>query len=565
MHPDLIDRRDLSLGAQAPRAAGGARDGEALHQGADPRGVPQPDQLRPRLVRHRDRVARHYFGKTAARLTLAEAATLAALPKSPRVYDPIALSRSRARTPQYRSSTLMAQQGFITPSCGDAGAARARVDGARTRHARRRALLRRRRAAGGRSAPAYRCRAADIASTRRSIRRSSARPSTRSSRARPHVEARDGLPHPSNGDGAATSATTTSQGPSSRSIHQRGRARARRWTRLRTCRRSIARRTRCASPDRRSSRSSTRRRSRTAFRRTRSCPTRRWRFRFRTGTSTAPTTPTTKFLGPHHDARGAGPVAQPRRGAARPCASGWTHGRRARAARVGSTRPSRRTRRARSAHRSCSRSTSSPRTRRSRTAGAPSSRGSSRAIEDAAGTHRVPAAPIRAAAGARSADRVHRARHDARGRRARHGAPARYVVPPNIAVAGKTGTTNDNVDVWFVGMTPDLVAGVWLGFDRPKTITPGVAGGSLAAPIWAKMVSRYYGSRGAGAWAPPGLAHAELDRATGAWPTARRRPSGDTRNTSSRAPSHRSCRSPVAAELGTTSEPGRQVAASRAA
>ena len=98
------------------------------------------------------------------------------------------------------------------------------------------------------------------------------------------------------------------------------------------------------------------------------------------------------------------------------------------------------------------------------------------------------------------------------------GAPARRAVPANVPVAGKTGTTNDNVDVWFMGMTPDLVAGVWLGFDRPKTITPGVAGGSLAAPIWGAMMAKYYANRPmpAAAWTPPlGLVIAELDRATG--------------------------------------------------
>jgi penicillin-binding protein 2D len=98
------------------------------------------------------------------------------------------------------------------------------------------------------------------------------------------------------------------------------------------------------------------------------------------------------------------------------------------------------------------------------------------------------------------------------------GAPARRAVPANVAVAGKTGTTNDNVDVWFMGMTPDLVAGVWLGFDRPKTIAPGVAGGSLAAPIWGAMMAKYYANRPmpAEAWTPPlGLVLAELDRATG--------------------------------------------------
>ena len=62
----------------------------------------------------------------------------------------------------------------------------------------------------------------------------------------------------------------------------------------------------------------------------------------------------------------------------------------------------------------------------------------------------------------------------------------RRYLPASVPVAGKTGTTNDNSDVWFIGMTPDIVAGVWLGFDTPKTITPGAAGGSLAAPIWGR-------------------------------------------------------------------------------
>ncbi|HEY3258219.1 MAG TPA: PBP1A family penicillin-binding protein [Gemmatimonadaceae bacterium] len=94
----------------------------------------------------------------------------------------------------------------------------------------------------------------------------------------------------------------------------------------------------------------------------------------------------------------------------------------------------------------------------------------------------------------------------------------RRYLPASIPVAGKTGTTNDNTDVWFIGLTPDLVAGVWLGFDKPKTITPGAAGGSLAAPIWGKMMSRYYAITGppAGSWTPPiGVIPGELDRTTG--------------------------------------------------
>lgn len=94
--------------------------------------------------------------------------------------------------------------------------------------------------------------------------------------------------------------------------------------------------------------------------------------------------------------------------------------------------------------------------------------------------------------------------------------PIRRFVPYDIPVAGKTGTTDDNTDVWFVGMTPDLVAGVWLGFDRPTPIASSAAGGSLAAPVWGKMVARYYGSgRRPGDWTPPtGVISGEFDRLT---------------------------------------------------
>jgi len=70
--------------------------------------------------------------------------------------------------------------------------------------------------------------------------------------------------------------------------------------------------------------------------------------------------------------------------------------------------------------------------------------------------------------------------------------------------------------VWFIGMTPDLVAGVWLGFDRPRSITAGVTGGGFAAPIWGEMVGRYYLGRETTQWtAPGGIISAELDRETG--------------------------------------------------
>jgi penicillin-binding protein 1A len=91
----------------------------------------------------------------------------------------------------------------------------------------------------------------------------------------------------------------------------------------------------------------------------------------------------------------------------------------------------------------------------------------------------------------------------------------RRYVPATTPVAGKTGTTDDNTDVWFIGATTDLVAGVWLGFDRPRPIMAGAAGGTLAAPIFGQMLARSGYGR-SGSWAPPpGLVTAELDRETG--------------------------------------------------
>jgi penicillin-binding protein 1A len=70
--------------------------------------------------------------------------------------------------------------------------------------------------------------------------------------------------------------------------------------------------------------------------------------------------------------------------------------------------------------------------------------------------------------------------------------------------AGKTGTTNDGSDVWFVGYTSDLVAGVWIGFDRPKKIKANAQGGSLAGPAWAGFMNDVYRRRRAPAgWTMP--------------------------------------------------------------
>jgi membrane carboxypeptidase/penicillin-binding protein len=95
------------------------------------------------------------------------------------------------------------------------------------------------------------------------------------------------------------------------------------------------------------------------------------------------------------------------------------------------------------------------------------------------------------------------------------GNAVRRSVSMDVPVAGKTGTTDDNTDVWFVGMTPNLVAGVWLGFDRPRTITPGAAGGGLAAPIFGQMVARWGGASTTPWPVPSTVVLAEMDRETG--------------------------------------------------
>jgi penicillin-binding protein 1A len=56
--------------------------------------------------------------------------------------------------------------------------------------------------------------------------------------------------------------------------------------------------------------------------------------------------------------------------------------------------------------------------------------------------------------------------------------------------AGKTGTTNDFRDAWFIGFTPDLVAGVWVGFDSKRSLGEGSAGGRIATPIWTTFMEK---------------------------------------------------------------------------
>jgi penicillin-binding protein 1A len=70
-------------------------------------------------------------------------------------------------------------------------------------------------------------------------------------------------------------------------------------------------------------------------------------------------------------------------------------------------------------------------------------------------------------------------------------------------VAGKTGTTNDMKDAWFIGYVPQLVAGVWVGYDQEKSLGSGGSGGQAAAPIWTSFMQRALAGTPAQDFAPP--------------------------------------------------------------
>jgi penicillin-binding protein 1A len=79
--------------------------------------------------------------------------------------------------------------------------------------------------------------------------------------------------------------------------------------------------------------------------------------------------------------------------------------------------------------------------------------------------------------------------------------------------AGKTGTTNDGADAWFVGFTTSHVATVWIGFDRPRPIVEDASGGRLAAPVWGRVMREH---AAAGVWpTPSGVIALSVDPETG--------------------------------------------------
>ena len=90
-----------------------------------------------------------------------------------------------------------------------------------------------------------------------------------------------------------------------------------------------------------------------------------------------------------------------------------------------------------------------------------------------------------------------------------------------LPAAGKTGTTNDYVDAWFVGFTPSLVAGVWVGFDQPQTIVSAGYGGDLAVPVWADfMKAATKGHKPVWLKPPPDVVSVQICRMSGRRPAS---------------------------------------------
>jgi penicillin-binding protein 1A len=83
-------------------------------------------------------------------------------------------------------------------------------------------------------------------------------------------------------------------------------------------------------------------------------------------------------------------------------------------------------------------------------------------------------------------------------------------------LAGKTGTTNDHTDAWFVGYSPEVATGVWVGFDQNRLLGRGETGGRAALPIWLEFMRAALADRPMRDFeAPPGIVFARIDARTG--------------------------------------------------
>ncbi|NVL02933.1 penicillin-binding protein 1A [Ruegeria pomeroyi] len=86
-----------------------------------------------------------------------------------------------------------------------------------------------------------------------------------------------------------------------------------------------------------------------------------------------------------------------------------------------------------------------------------------------------------------------------------------------VPTAGKTGTTNDAKDVWFIGFTSNIVAGCYIGYDRPQPLGRGASGGGMCGPVFQSFMTEAVKKFGGGPFEiPPGGHFIKIDRFTGA-------------------------------------------------
>lgn len=88
-------------------------------------------------------------------------------------------------------------------------------------------------------------------------------------------------------------------------------------------------------------------------------------------------------------------------------------------------------------------------------------------------------------------------------------------IVPGTPLAGKTGTTNESKDVWFVGYSPDLVVGVYIGYDTPRPMGKSATGGQVTAPVFGNFMKAALGDKKVPFRAPPGIRTVPVNRYTG--------------------------------------------------
>ena len=87
----------------------------------------------------------------------------------------------------------------------------------------------------------------------------------------------------------------------------------------------------------------------------------------------------------------------------------------------------------------------------------------------------------------------------------------------NWPIGGKTGTTDDYTDAWFIGFDPDITIGVWTGFDQKRTMGPAGTGSESALPIWMEIMKAWIATRTEPpVFEPPGnIVFVSVDRGSG--------------------------------------------------